>query len=177
MSKPLKDMMIKEIAARFAGVQDALVVNPIPLTANETNQFRGDMKSKNITVKVIRNSLAKRAFAGTSLECVGELLTGPSAMMTGGDSIVDVAREAMDWKKKLRNLEVIGAVVEGKVLDAEGVKMLSTMPTRVELQGQIVQLAQSPGAKIASAIGAPAANIAGCIKALIEKLEEPAEAA
>ena len=60
------------------------------------------------------------------------------------------------------------------VVNGKGVEDLSKMPSRAELQGQIVQLALSPGAKLAGAIAGPGSIIAGCIKSLIEKLEKEA---
>ncbi|NLX03558.1 MAG: 50S ribosomal protein L10 [Phycisphaerae bacterium] len=177
MSKPLKDLITKELKSRLSNVESAMVVNPILLTGVESNRFRGALKAKNIEMHLVKNSLAQRALAGTKLEGIGEILTGPSAVVYGGESIVDVAREIHDWTKKLTKLEVCGAIVDGEVVDAEGAKQLAKMPSRVELQGQIVQLAQSPGARVASAIGAPAGRIAGCIKSLVEKLETPSGAA
>jgi ribosomal protein L10 len=60
------------------------------------------------------------------------------------------------------------------VLDTEGAEELAKMPNRVELQGQIVVLACSPGASLASMIASPADVIAGCIKSIIDKEEKEA---
>jgi large subunit ribosomal protein L10 len=172
MSKPVKDLIIRELKSHFADLDSAVVVNPIALTATENNQLRRALKAKNITMELVKNSLASRALADTALAKVGELLYGPSALVSGGDSPVEVARELFAWTKKLTKLEIRGAVVEGQVVDAQGVEVLSKLPNRVELQGQLVTLFNSPGARLASCIAAPGARIAGCIKARVEKLEE-----
>ncbi|MFA5863623.1 MAG: 50S ribosomal protein L10 [Phycisphaerae bacterium] len=172
MSKPIKDIVTKEINSRFGHLESILVVNPIGLNAKDSNKLRIDLRKKKIEMEVVKNSLAQRAFAGTKLELVAKLFEGSCALVTGGDSIVEVAREITGWLKKVPALKVRGAVVEGQLLDANGVQVLSKMPSRPELQGQIIMLAKSPGARIASQIAAPASKVAGCIKALVEKLEE-----
>ncbi len=87
---------------------------------------------------------------------------------------VDVAKEVIDWAKKLSAGEVKGAFVEGTVYDHSGVEVLSKMPTRVELQGRIVGCVRSPGSRIGGALMGPAGVIAGCVKSLIEKAEKQA---
>ncbi|MHC4929673.1 MAG: 50S ribosomal protein L10, partial [Planctomycetota bacterium] len=67
-----------------------------------------------------------------------------------------------------------GAYVDGTLMAGDGVKELSKMPTRVELQGQVVQLALTPGTNVAGALVGPGGVIAGCIESVIEKLEEAA---
>ena len=66
----------------------------------------------------------------------------------------------------------MNSVVEGQVLDTRGTEILAKMPSRVELQGQIVLIAKSPAARIAGQIAASAARIAGCVKARAEQLEK-----
>jgi large subunit ribosomal protein L10 len=109
---------------------------------------------------------------------MSQLFSGPCAIVYGGDSIVDVAKEMVDWSKEIELLEIKGGFLEGSVIDVKGVSDLAKMPSRGELQGTIVQLARSPGASLAGALNSPGAMIAGAIKALVEKLEsEGAEAA
>ena len=101
-------------------------------------------------------------------------LAGPCTVAYGGDSVVDIARECDDWAKKVEAIEFKGAFVDGLVIDEEGAEALSKLPNRSELQGMILILAQSPGANVAGAVAGPGGVIAGCIKSLVEKLEEAA---
>ncbi len=172
MSKPVKELVTKEINARFGQLDSVMVVNPIGLNAIDNNVLRLGLKKKKIEMEVVKNSIAARALKGTKLEQVDQLLMGTCALVTGGDSIVDVARELFDWTKKMKQLEIRGALVEGTILDAKGAEVLSKMPSRAELQSQVVNLAKSPGARLAGAISSPAGRIAGCVKALVEKKEK-----
>jgi large subunit ribosomal protein L10 len=175
MSKPVKDLVTKEITQRFGSLDSIVVVNPIGLNAKENTMIRTALRAKKIEMEVVKNSLAKRALVGTKLEGIDKILDGSSALVTGGDSIVDCAREVMVFVKKYPKLKMVGAVVECQVVDAKGCEVLATMPSRAELQGSVVMLAKSPGSRLASAIGAPAGRIAGCIKSLVEKLEKESE--
>lgn len=175
MSKPVKDMMTAEIRERYGEAESALVVNPILLTGTEANDLRRRLAAKRIRMEVIKNSLARRALTATKLKGLGDLLDGPSAVVTGGDSVIDIAREMVDWAKKVPKLKLCGAIVEGETFGPETVQSLATMPTRTEMLGQIVGLACSPGASLASAVMSPGAAIAGCIESLITKLEESGE--
>lgn len=174
MSKRVKELMQQELGARYEGVTQCVVVSLHGLTGNENNELRGDLKNRQIGLNVVKNSLARRAFADMGCKPIAQLFDGPCAIAYGGDSVVDVAKILAEWSKKLDHLKIKGGFVDGQVLDAAGAIELSKLPTRQELQGQVAAAAMSPGRKLAGAIMGPAGRIAGCIESLVTKLEEQA---
>lgn len=175
MSKFVKEMLKSEIEKNLADVDDFVIVVTKGVGGNENNEMRGVLKEKGIKLKVVKNSAMRRALDSLGKTAAMSLfLEGPRTLAYGGDSVVDVAKEMSECIKKYSVMEFAGAFVDGAVVDAAGAVALSKMPSRVELQGEIVILANSPGRNVAGAIAGPAGHIAGCIKSLVEKLEEAA---
>jgi large subunit ribosomal protein L10 len=173
MSKYVKGLIKNELVQKFEGVNDFVVVSLTGIDGNDNNEMRGDLKGKGIGLTMVKNSLMRVALERLgATAAVGLFLAGPCSVAYGGDSVVDVAKELSNWAKKATSLDMRGAYVDGVIIDGEGAKALAKMPNRVELQGQIVMLANSPGASLAGAIAGPGGAIAGCIKSLVEKLEE-----
>lgn len=173
MSKQVKELMMRDYRDRLEGIQDALVISIRGVPANTNNELRQTLLSKNIHITVMRNNLAKHVFEGSGLAALSPALKGPTALAYGAESVVDVARELLEWAKKVENLELKGAVLEGEFYEGEkGIERLSKMPTREEALGQLVTLILSPGRNLAGAVGGPGGAIAGILKSIQEKLEK-----
>ena len=95
MSKYVKNLLTDHFRERLDGVADAVLVDVIGLDANKTSQLRGELEAKNIQLLVIKNSLAARATAGTSLEPMLTDLAGTAALCFGGEDIVSLAKEVV----------------------------------------------------------------------------------
>ncbi len=174
MSKPVKNLITQQYASMFDGVTGAVIVDIRGIDANTTNEIRAGLAEKQIKVTVVKNSLAKRAFAGHDLEPVNDLLDGACTMVyptTEDASAVTVARELIDWAKKVKELQFRGAVLDGITFGPEDIKKLSEYPTKEEAQAKAVQVVLTPGQNLVGALLAPGRNIAGILKTIQDKLE------
>ncbi len=171
MSKPVKKMMSDMYRDLFADTDSALLVDIRGIAANDNNALRADLAEKDIRITVIRNNLARAAFADMKLAPLNDLIDGPSAVVHGGQSVVNVAREVIDWAKKLQNLEIKGAVMDGTVFGADQIDTLSNLPTREEALAQIVQLVISPAAQLVATVASPGSTIVGLVGEVERKKE------
>lgn len=176
MSKPVKNMVIEELASSFQGVDSACVVDLTGTDAIATHKLRGVLHQKGIRLQIVKNRLARKAFADGPLEPLSKAMAGPCALVTGGASIVDVAKELMRLTKDVPTLKLKQAIVEGdaSLLDVE---QLSTWKSRNETIGEVAMLIASPGRRVAGCVRGPGGRLAGCVKAVVEKQEETPAAA
>lgn len=178
MSKTIKEMIVREYKHRFDGVEGAVAVELRGLDALSTNRMRSHLRGKNVRVAVVKNSLARRAFAGGRLEPLGPVFTGPTAVVYGvGPSVVDVAREVVKWAKDHdKNKEKYlfkGAVLEGVLYEGPaGVEKLSKMPTREEAVAQVITILLSPARKVIGVAVSPGRKVLGIVKEIQTRLEK-----
>lgn len=179
MSKMVKDLITKELRSRYSKLDSAIWVEMIGIDGITTNQFRRELREKRLRLEVVRNALFRRAVLDGPLSRLADKLDGPAALITGGDSAVDAAKFIEQWLPRLKGMRLRGALLEGEYLDETAVVGLSKMPTKRDMQARLAGIIRSPGAMLSSAILSGGRNIAGCLKALTEKLEkaEPQAAA
>ncbi len=170
MSKPTKDLITADLKKRYEGVSEACVVDVTGLNVQQTQKIRGMLRERSCRMEVVRNSLARRAFADTTLDPIGQALTGPCALVTSSEPITDVARLLVEAAKEFEHFTLKQAMLEGDA-DLLTVDTVSRMKGRRDLLGDIAGLITAPGLALAGCLRSPGSKIAGCLKALIEKNE------
>jgi large subunit ribosomal protein L10 len=178
MSKPVKNLMMHSYQRRFEGLSGALLVDLRGVSGNDNNRMRADLDQKDITITVIKNTLARQVFGDGELAPLTEFLDGPCAMVypvSDNASVISAAREMLEWAKEVQNLEFRGAVLEGIRFGPDQIDELSKYPTRDEAQAKVVQLLLSPAQNLAGQITGPGNRVAGLVDAIREKLENGEE--
>ena len=174
MSKKIKNIIANDLAKKLEGVENALLVNVIGLEVNTSNRLRGDLAAKGVRLMVVKNSLANRAFKGTSLDGLFSKATGPCALAFGDMDIVNLAKEIVrvSKDKAYAKFEIRGGILDGEVFGAARAVEISTWPTREEqialLLGQIIGV----GGKLSAQITSVGSKLASQFK----KIAEPEEA-
>ncbi|MCO8124998.1 50S ribosomal protein L10 [Stieleria sp. TO1_6] len=171
MSKYVKQLVTRDIQRRLDGVQDAVLVNTVGMDANTTNELRSELAEKNITMFIVKNSLARRATEGTSLAPAFEGASGPVAVCYGGEDFVSLVKEVVRLDKdgeKYENFVASGAVMDGEQLDADGVKAVSKWPSREEQVSILVGQILGPGSTLSAAMLGPGKMLNSQLKKISE---------
>lgn len=170
MLKSEKDAVIKELNEKFAKAKTAIVAEFSKLDVETVTRLRKKFRESGVEYKVIKNTLAKRAAKGTSLEVVSSDFTGPVALALGYGDVVAPAKILSDFIKDLETIKIRSAVVEGKKIDPNGVKALAKMPGMPELRAKILGMLTQPAGKLVRTIAAPGSQLARILKAREEAL-------
>lgn len=173
MSKPIKQLLTNYIKDRYDKVESACVVSLSGLNIAATEKLRRALREKNARLEVIKNSLARRAFASGPLKPLGEALTGPCALIVSEDSLVDVAKKLLEFAKEFKQFELKKAIYDGDP-NLMTIADLAKMKSRMELLGEVAGLIGGPGRLVAGAIGGAQARVAGCIKTIADRPEAAA---
>ncbi len=168
MSKPVKAMVTEELRKRYTDIHGACVVDLAGMTVQSQEGLRAILRGKSARMEVVKNSLARRAFQETALERLGDALTGPCALVTCEDSIIETAKALVEATKEYPELTLKQAMVDD---DPEllTVEQVSKMKSRTDLLGELLVLVGSPGRAVAGCLRSPQAKIAGCLKAMADK--------
>lgn len=177
MSKPVKELIRKELVKRLEGVTSMAVIGFTGIDAITTRQIRGKLREKDIRLTVVKNAVARQAFKSVGLAGAADMLDGPCALAYGGDNVVSVVRELLAISKDAPKLTVKAALLDGEVFGTERIEELSKFPTRTEAIGRVVSAVLSPGSVLAGCLVGPSSKIAGILKAIEDKRKEAAEAA
>ena len=175
MSKYVKELVTRDIKRRLEGVQDAVLVSCVGMDANTTNELRGELAEKNISMFVVKNSLARRATEGTSLAPAFEGASGSIAICFGGEDFVSLVKEVVRLDKdedKFGKFVASGGVMDGDRLDADGVKAVSKWPSREEQISMLVGQILVPGSQLSAALLGPGKMLNSQIKQIGEGDDE-----
>lgn len=174
MSKYVKELITDHIKGRFDNVNDLLLVSLAGLDANRNSALRRELRGKNISLMVVKNSLARRATEGTSLAPAFEGSQGTLAVVWGASDIVALAKEItkLGDDKKWAPFEAKGGVMSGSPLTAAEVKQVSKWPSREEQLSLLVGQILSPGSKLAAQLIGAGGALASQIKQIGEGADE-----
>jgi len=157
LNRSEKEAVIKEVTDLAAKAQTLVMAEYRGITVADMTKLRTDARSKGVALSVLKNTLARRAVAGSSFEVVGEQMTGPLIYGFSEDA-VSAAKVVADFAKTNDKLVIRGGVYGGKALDADGVKQLASIPTKEVLLAQLCGLLMSPMSRTAVVLGALAAK-------------------
>lgn len=175
MAKALKRMIVAEYERELDGLDGVIVLDPGPMTVEASQEFRRDLREKagGARLKIIHNRTGRlaleHALFGENPAALEEALSGPSAIVFGGDGPIPIAKVLREWKRKFKPLRVKGGVAEGEVLAANEVDGLADLPDLPQMRGMLLSTVLGPARGIASSLQAVYGGIARALQARIDQ--------
>jgi large subunit ribosomal protein L10 len=172
MSKYVKELMMDQLRSDLAGSRSLLILDLKDLDAVAEHGLRRDLRKKSIRLRVLKNSLARRVFAGLGMDGLSRYLEGPSAMVWGGEGITELAKEISSQVKTLKKPAIKGGAVEGVVVGPEQVDDITKLPSREVLIGQVIALLLGPAREALSLLSSGGSTLVGQLEALAKRQQE-----
>jgi large subunit ribosomal protein L10 len=173
MARAKKDEFIARMKDNVQRAQGVLFVDFTGITVQKVDVLRRRLQAAGSAYHVVKNTLMGRVLEGTPYAGASACFKGtPTGVVLGYEDPVTPAKLTYAFIKECDKVRVKGGVVDNQAISAAQAAALADMPSREELQGMVVALAKSPGARIAGAIKSPSGNIVGAIEALCDRLGE-----
>jgi large subunit ribosomal protein L10 len=169
---------VDEVKAKVDATSTAVVTEYRGMTVAQIQTLRRQLRSLDADYKVFKNTLVRRAIAGTSSEPLDAFLEGPTAIAFVNGDVSAVAKALRDFAKATPTLIVKGGVLDGKALSVSDLTALADLPSRDVLLARLAGLIASPLSTMAGLLKAVPQNLAYGLAALIDaKGGAPAPAA
>jgi large subunit ribosomal protein L10 len=153
LNRSEKEAVITEVTGLAAKAQTLVMAEYRGITVADMTKLRATARSQGVSLSVLKNTLARRAVAGSTFEVAADKMTGPLIYGFSVDAVA-AARVVADFAKTNDKLVIRGGAYGGKVLDVNGVKQLASIPSKEVLLAQLCGLLKSPISRTAVVLGA-----------------------
>jgi large subunit ribosomal protein L10 len=172
MAREEKRKEINTLNALFADSTSVVFTDYRGLSNAEITAFRRKLRESSISLRVVKNTLARIAVSEAGMEYLVESFNGPVAIAYGSGELNEPARAILDYIKKSKlEIGITGGYADGKKLTKEEVAILSKLPSREILLSQILAGMQSPIYKLVATLNAPLQGFACVLQARMKQLE------
>lgn len=148
-----KKEVVADVIAHVAKAQTMVLAEYRGTTVADLTKLRSDARAKGVYMRVLKNTLARRAVAGTSFEVAADKMVGPLIYSFSEDAVA-AAKVVNDFAKGKETFVITAGAYNGKVLDKAAVQSLANIPTKEVLLAQLLGLMQSPISRMARVLAA-----------------------
>lgn len=154
VTKAQKVEELTELEAAFKGTESAILVDYRGLKVPEVTELRRQVRATRAQYRVVKNTLAKRALAGTPFEPLSKEFVGTTAVAFSSDDPVALAKVLTTFAKTAPALQIKAAVVQGRAIKATEVAELASLPGKPELYAKLLFVLQAPMVSLVSVLNA-----------------------
>jgi len=169
-----KQAIVAEVNEAAGKALSAVVADYRGLTVTQMTELRAKARKSGVYVKVIRNTLAKRAVEGTEHECLKSALFGPTLVAFSQEDPGAAARLLKEYAKLFEKLEVKALSIGGVLLGADQLDRVATLPTRDEALSLLMAVLQAPITKLARTLNEVPGKLVRTLAAIRDQKEAAA---
>ncbi len=168
-----KKEVVKGLSEKVKAAQSFVLADYRGLTVEQDTEMRNALRAAGVEYKVVKNTLTSIAMKENGYEGLESFLNGPTAMAISSTDVVAPAKVLSEFAKKFEKLELKVGVVEGNIIDVNGIKALAELPSREVLIAKVLGGFNAPISGFANVLNA---NLKGLVVALNAVAEQKANA-
>lgn len=161
-----KKAVVEEVTEVASKAVSAVVADYRGLTVNQMTKLRADARKSGVYLRVVRNTLTRRAFEKTEFACLSDHLVGPLFVALSMEAPSDAARLLKEFSKSYEKLEIKALSVGGKVYGADQLDAVASLPTRDEAIAKLMYVMKAPIEKFVRTLAEPHAKLVRTIAAV-----------
>lgn len=170
MNREAKEAMVADLTDKLSRAKGAVVAGFSGLDVASVNEIRNKFREAQAEYKVVKNTLIKRALAGTAIEKLADAFQGPTAVaFKFDDEVGKLGKAAEELAKKFEKLKFKAGFIETDVLTDNVVGTMASLPTMDEARAQLLGVINAPASKLLAQLNAPGSHVVGVIKAKHDK--------
>lgn len=169
-----KKAIVAEVNETASNALSLVIADYRGVTSNGMSDLRAKARSENVSLRVVRNTLAKRAVEGTEYECVSEALVGPTILAFSMEDPGAAARLLKDYAKENDKFEIKALAVGGDMLGADQIDRLAKLPTRDQALALLMSVMQAPVTKLARTLNEVPSKVTRAVAAVRDQKQNAA---
>ncbi len=166
-----KQAIVEEVSAVASRAYSCIAAEYSGLSVEAMTKLRTEARKKGVYVRVVRNTLARRALSGTDFACMSERLVGPLVLAFSQEDPGSVARVMGDFAKANNKLIIKVVSFGGRLLDPTDLKVLANMPTREQALALLMSVMKAPITKFVRTLAEPSAKLVRTVAAIRDQKE------
>jgi len=155
-----KKAVVAEVSSVAKDAESAVAAEYRGLSVAEMTQLRIDARNADVYLRVVKNTLAKRAVAGTSFECMSDSLTGPLLLAFSRQDPGAAARVIKGFAKDHDKLVPVAVALGGELIDAKDIGRVAALPTLDEARASLVSVLAAPAGRLVRTLAEPGGMLA-----------------
>lgn len=169
-----KKSIVAEVSETASNALSLVIADYRGVASNDMSDLRAKARSEGVHLRVVRNTLAKRAVEGTEYECAKPALVGPTIMAFSMTDPGAAARLLKEFAKTNDKFEIKALAVGGELLGAEQIDRLAKLPTREQALGMLVSVIQAPITKLARTLNEIPTKVTRAVAAIRDQKQSAA---